>query len=433
MALVFACYGLCIQWNYAASVMGASQTWIDIGCDGFLCLLWASRPGQVMQCLSWPSVEFFLGLSTFPPVWIALSCPCRAVYWVGPDLLFVHGVSVIYVAAAQPLVQEFTFPPELSASMFVDPELRQLAQALPNILVRDRAASTVSTYLRAYKSWKAWAVRHSASFLPADSVTFTLYVVSLIQEARSMSAVNSAVYGVSYVHKKSGYPEVSEYPVVKQLLDAAKRILARPPTRKKPLSTDQVRSLLTRLEGGSVADLQLAALLALGFFGFLRWDDLHHLSVDSLNFGVSHVAIFLKKRKNDQFREGSWVFIARSSTPPCPVAVVEKFLRIGGHRNGSKLFRRVRSTKQGVCLRDQPMSYSRAKELLKKELKREGWDPSLFGIHSLRSGGASAAAALGVPDRLFQRHGGWRSEKARNNYVEESLDSLLLVSKSMLK
>ena len=64
MTLVFACYGLCIQWNYAASVMGASQTWIDIGCDGFLCLLWASRPSQVTQCLLWPSVEFFFG---YPP------------------------------------------------------------------------------------------------------------------------------------------------------------------------------------------------------------------------------------------------------------------------------------------------------------------------------------------------------------------------------
>ena len=85
--------------------------------------------------------------------------------------------------------------------------------------------------------------------------------------------VNSAVYVVSYVHKKSGYPEVSEYPVVKQLLDAAKRILARPPTPMKPLSIVQVLSLLTRLEGGTIADLQLAALLALGFFGLLHLDD----------------------------------------------------------------------------------------------------------------------------------------------------------------
>ena len=50
------------------------------------------------------------------------------------------------------------------------------------------------------------------------------------------------------------------------------------------------------------------------------------------------------------------------------------------------------------------MSYSRAKELIKKELEKEGLDPAKFGIHSLCLGGASAAAALGVPDRLFQRH-----------------------------
>ena len=67
---------------------------------------------------------------------------------------------------------------------------------------------------------------------------------------------------------KSGYPEVSKYTVENQLLDAAKRILARPPTCMKPLSIDQVQSLLTCLEGGMITDLQLAALLVLGFFDF---------------------------------------------------------------------------------------------------------------------------------------------------------------------
>ena len=87
----------------------------------------------------------------------------------------------------------------------------------------------------------------------------------------------------------------------------------------------------------------------------------------------------------------------------------------------------MQSTKWGVYVRDQPISYSRARELLRKELKREGLDLSLFGIHSLRSGGVlAAAAALGVPDELFQRHGGWGSGKARNSYIEESLNSLLV-------
>ena len=246
-----------------------------------------------------------------------------------------------------------------------------------------------------------------------------------------MSSVNSAVYGVNWVHKKSGYQEPSEYSVVKQVVDPARRILARPAERKEPLSSALVRKVISHLEKGNLGDLQLAALFSLGFFGFLRWDDLRHLSVDIFYFADSHVAIFLEKRKNDQFRDGSWVFVGRCSTLPCPVKIIEKFLRIADHSKGSPLFRRVLHTKRGGRLRKEAMSYSRAKELIKKELSKEGLDPTKFGIHSLRSGGASAAAALGVPDRLFQRHGGWRSEKARNNYVKESLDSLLLVPKSI--
>lgn len=104
--------------------------------------------------------------------------------------------------------------------------------------------------------------------------------------------------------------------------------------------------------------------------------------VDNLQFADSHLAIFLEQRKNDQFREGSWVFIAS-----CPVAVVENFFAFGKHTKGSKLFRRILSTKNGIKLREEQMSYSRAKELMKKELQREGLDPKLYGLHSLRSEG----------------------------------------------
>ena len=155
------------------------------------------------------------------------------------------------------------------------------------------------------------------------------------------------------------------------------------------------------------------------------------VSFNGMTCADSHVAIFLEKRKNDQFCEGSWVFVARCSTPPCQVGIVEKFLRVANHSHGSLLFQRVLNTKRGVSLPKEPMSYNRAKELVKKELCKEGLNPSKFGLHSLRSGGASAAAALGVPDRIFQRHGGWRSEKAQNNYIKETLDSLVLVTKSI--
>ena len=82
-------------------------------------------------------------------------------------------------------------------------------------------------------------------------------------------------------------------------------------------------------------------------------------------------------------------------------------------------------------LRRDPMSYSREAQLIKAELQKEGLDPALYRIHSLQAGGATAAAALGVPEHLFQRQGGWHSDEARNNYIEESLESLLLVTRTI--
>ena len=40
-------------------------------------------------------------------------------------------------------------------------------------------------------------------------------------------------------------------------------------------------------------------------------------------------------------------------------------------------------------------------------------DISRYGLHSLHSGGARAAASHGIPDRLFKRHGRWLSGAPR--------------------
>ena len=171
---------------------------------------------------------------------------------------------------------------------------------------------------------------------------------------------------MSWVQKKVGQAQVTENPFVTQVVDAARRILARPPERRKPLTADQVMRI-----------------------------------------------------------------ISRSEAAPYPVAVLEKILKLGSHSKGSKLFRRIQSTKRGQMLKEAPLWYFCASALVKKELKSEGLDPSLYSLHSLRSGGASSAAALEIPDRLFQRQGGWRSTQAKNNYIQESLDSLLLVTRKI--
>ena len=60
------------------------------------------------------------------------------------------------------------------------------------------------------------------------------------------------------------------------------------------------------------------------------------------------------------------------------------------------------------------MAYARLREIFIEAFKPQVLDITKFGLHSLRSGGASVAANYGVPDRLFKRHGRWRSENAKD-------------------
>ena len=86
-------------------------------------------------------------------------------------------------------------------------------------------------------------------------------------------------------------------------------------------------------------------------------------------------------------------------------------------------------SKKGECLKAKgSLGYSTLWELFKKKMRDLGYSTENLGIHSLRAGSATAAANAGVSDRLFKRHGQWKSENAKDGYVEDTLEKRLSVS-----
>ena len=72
-----------------------------------------------------------------------------------------------------------------------------------------------------------------------------------------------------------------------------------------------------------------------------------------------------------------------------------------------RLFRGIVVTRSGARFRSQgSLGYTRLRELFLSKLPQLGYDSKQFGLLSLRSGGASAAATADVPDRLFKQQ--WR-------------------------
>ena len=97
------------------------------------------------------------------------------------------------------------------------------------------------------------------------------------------------------------------------------------------------------------------------------------------------------------------------------------------------LFRGLSKTCKGYKVKSatNKISYSRLRELIIEAFLPYLEDVSSIVTYSLRSGGAIAAARAGIPDRLFKRHGRWRSEKAKDGYIQDSMADRLLVSQSL--
>ena len=127
----------------------------------------------------------------------------------------------------------------------------------------------------------------------------------------------------------------------------------------------------------------------------------------------------VKSSKTDQYHQGDTALVARTDKSTCPVCMVECYMAKGAVGKSGLLFRPL--TSDGKKLRSNgSLTYSRLCKLLLDCLRVLGYPADQFGVHSLRVGGATAAAAAGsgVPDRLFKRHGRWKSDTDKDGYVE---------------
>ena len=339
-----------------------------------------------------------------------------------------HMLSVCYVNAA-------TSPFWQAIREIRDPGLQDLAAKLSTVIWADVAVSTRCNYLRAFERWRSWASSSTLPFFPVNPAHLALYLVSLLQRDTTAAPVTQCVSALRWIHLKAGHTDPTSHPVVRQLVEAARRVCAQPVSRRTPLSPDLYRRLLSVLvqADSSLGDLQLASLVSLGYVTLLRWDELHRLSVDDIAFHASHASVHLRSRKNDQLRHGDVVLMARQPERGdlCPVAILHRFVKKANHASGQPLFGKLTSASKGPGVRGS-MTYSRARELFLQCLQRIGVQSEGYGLHSLRSGGATAAANAGVADRLLQRHGGWRSVSSKDKYILDSKEAMLSVSAAIL-
>ena len=311
--------------------------------------------------------------------------------------------------------------------------------SIPEILKDARADSTTKSYNRSFMRWKRWALGNSVGekdIFPANAFVFAIYLCSVVQSSSSFSTVSKAYYSVKWIHDLYGMKSPTDSLLVKNILESAKRRLSKCVVKKEPVTVDILLKMFNSLycEKDMKNQRTICACL-LAYAGFLRSDELLKIRRSDIIFHDTYINIFIESSKTDIYRDGHWLTISRTGTILCPVLNLERYLTWANINSDSDmyLFCGISKCKKGYKLRDfnKPISYTTLRELFIGAFKTHVVDISKYGLHSLRSGGATAAANNGIKDRLFKKHGRWRSENAKDGYIKDCLSERLSVSQNL--
>ena len=324
-----------------------------------------------------------------------------------------------------------------SRSKLLDPQLFNLASStLPSLLLSAKASSTTSKYQATWRQWVAWAESKSGvQTFPVKPFELCLYISHLSNSSGAKTAANAIVAAIKWVHNIAGLPSPTDNPMVKSAVQGYNRVHASPTLRKEPITPDILQKLLDSHghPGANLADLRLLFVCFVSYAGFLRFDDLIGISRKNCSVSSDRLIIHLEKSKTDQFRQGADVVIARTYNNTCPVQIAERYFNALGDPVESQLpvIRRLTTSKKGLLPTHHGLSYTRVREIVREALRPIVPDVSIFGLHSFRSGGATAAGNALVPAQLISQHGRWKTEKARNAYIQYTPQNRLIASKSL--
>ena len=264
-----------------------------------------------------------------------------------------------------------------------------------------RAANTVDAYRSDWNDFCDWCSYHHLSSFPAEPETI----------ARRISALTENFDAAGLKENPC------RYPIVKNALRGIKRMKGTIQHGKAPILFDDIKEMLTYLEGDEIQQVRDKAILLVGFYGALRRSELAGIDVEDLKFTRLGLLITLRKSKTDQFDQGQMIAIPMVKDKEyCAVTALQKWLDISGITTGPVF----RGLTKGHHVRKTRISDKSIALIVKHYAGLMGMNPDDYGAHSLRHGFATSAAQHHVEERQIMRQTRHKSQAIVRRYIDEA-------------
>ena len=289
------------------------------------------------------------------------------------------------------------------------------------------AASTRVAYEAAFRRWEAFAVSHEISALPADPLHIACFLAHL-GDSVSYGTAQKITAAINEAHLRKWLPSPTSHPSLQRLMGALKQ-KAPPAIPAVPMTATILHEAIDYLgRAANITDIRIWRTvwrMVVAFYATLRWSEVSALECGEVTFSDDggKVILSIRRSKTDQQGRGAFVEMHRQGsgqTLHCPVFLTKQYKRrlgYGERRIGSM---QPRIDSAGRARANTRISYDTGSKELKTLLQKLGHGGIRFTEHSGRRGGASAAAAAGVPWLVMKRFWRWESDSAAQRYVSEA-------------
>lgn len=286
----------------------------------------------------------------------------------------------------------------------------RLNSDLTNTLKAALASNTHRVYSRIDKLLVQFNQFSGLSPFPADAAITALFIQYLAAQYKP-SSIRTFIAGLSYKYKMANLNDPTNSFIVKQTLQGLDRLQPTQDTRL-PITLPLLSRLLDITEDVCVSSFEavlIRAILTTSFFGLLRISEFtvgnsnHTLKVKDVSYNSqdNSFTITLSSFKHSAKNPIRSIKLNSQLTKVCPVRHLGAYLNVRPetanpnlfiHENGLSVTRQEFTSILRVC--------TRAANISDQNIKS----------HSLRIGGATLAAKLGMSDSQIRNLGRWRSD-----------------------
>jgi hypothetical protein len=289
------------------------------------------------------------------------------------------------------------------------------------------ADSTFTTYRSAWLAFFRFLLAYEWSPLPPQQELFVRYAVWLWLNGYSYATIRTYLGALPSLYIAVGVElslAQSSFPALARCLRGIRRALSAPKS-KAHLTIENLVSFRKFVDLRDLKQLACWTALCVGFFSFLRsgnlvpklkgaWKPGTNLARRDVRFVERGAVLYLRFTKTSQF-DGPPIAIPIpfiSGACFCPVIALKCLFALVRTSDSSPLFSFGPSSW---------ITYSDLRIFIRSLAEKCGLDPSEYGCHSARSGGATFASAVGGSAFHIKLQGLWKSD-AYLRYLHLSVD-----------